>query len=199
MLVQGHAQMNTVRLETRSWARGLCAHWWVLQVRHHQMGRLPPTTGQQGGRSLWFKYPPRAGGTLLCPEPSLDRRARENPVPGSSVQKGTQSKGNRPGAKGEGHQGSEVTAFAGDSPGRREVSILGGWPSQAQTPSVESRLLLTSSHCWMWCWPHRQCPGNRAAGHSSQGHPLLPPASRGGQRSGPARASQRAAGTDTTQ
>lgn len=161
-------------------------------------GKTAPRKGQQGGRSLWFKYPPRAGGASLCPEPSLDRRARENPVPGSSIQKGTQSKGNRPGAEGKGHQGSEVTAFAGDSPGR-EVSTLGGRPSPAQAPSAESRLLLTSSHCWTWYWPHRQCPGNRAADHSSQEHPPLPPASRDGQRSGPGRASRRAAVTDTTQ
>ena len=59
--------------------------------------------------------------------------------------------------------------------------------------------LLTSSRCWTWCWPHRPCPGRRAADHSSPGCPPQPPSSRGGQRSGPARASQRAAGTDTTE
>lgn len=74
--------------------------------------------------------------------------------------------------------------------------VRAGGPSG---PRGQSQALLTSSHCWRWCWPRRRCPVRRAAGRSSLGCPPQPPASRGGQRSGPARAAPRAAGTDTTE
>lgn len=98
------------------------------QTRSH--GKAASWT-QQHCRGLWFKYPPKAGGTSLCPEQSLDRRARENPVLWSSVQKGTQSKGNRPGAKGRGHQESEVTAVQEESGSRSLYSREPSPSSQA--------------------------------------------------------------------
>ena len=109
----------------------------------------------------------------------------------SSVRKGTQSKGNGLVPKAKVTRGQ-----------RSLLSKRSRQPGQGRGPSCprgQAQALLTSSHCWRWYWPHRRCRGRRAAGRSCLQCPPRPPASRGGQRSGPARAAPRAAGTDTTE
>jgi hypothetical protein len=96
---------------------------------------------EQQGRDLWFKYPPRAG-PCLARSHLWTEELKKTQALWSSVQKGTQSKGNRPGAESKGHQGSEVTAFAADIPGRK-CSILGErWLGRAQAPSPPHKLSL---------------------------------------------------------
>lgn len=109
----------------------------------------------------------------------------------SSVGKGTQSKGNGLVPKAKVTRGQRsLLSQRSRQPGQGRGSLR---------PRRQAQALLTSSHCWRWCWPRRQYPGRRAAGHSSLGCPPRPPASRGGQKSGPARAAPRAAETDTTE
>lgn len=83
-----------------------------------QLVRKAASKMQQQGRGLWFKYPPKAGRPCLARSHLWTEELKKTQALWSSVQKGTQSKGNRPGAESKGHQGSEVTAFAGDIPGR---------------------------------------------------------------------------------
>lgn len=96
----------------------------VLHVRHSWSGRLPPRCSSRIGVS-GSSIHPRQAGPCLARSHLWTEELKKTQALWSSVQKGTQSKGNRPGAESKGHQGSEVTAFAGDIPGR-ECSILGG-------------------------------------------------------------------------
>lgn len=81
----------------------------VLQARLGHTGRLPPRPSSTAGVSSPSMNPLQVGPRFTQSSLWTD------PVLWSSVQKGTQSKGNRPGAKGRGHQGSEVTALQEES------------------------------------------------------------------------------------
>lgn len=121
----------------------------------------------------------------------------QKPAPGEQRSKRHSKQRKRPSAKGQGHQGSEVTAVSSRQPEEdkpRGADGLGG----PFAPKGRAQSLLTSSRCWRWCWPRRPRPGRRAGGHSSRGRPRRSSASRGARRSGPARAAPRAAGTGTT-
>lgn len=152
-------------------------------------GAGPPGSTGQG---VWVSTHPRRP----PPPESLDRQLRNQPRE-SSVRKGTQSKGNGPSAKGQGHQGSEVTAVSSRQPEEDKPCGADGVGGPF-APKGRAQSLLTSSRCWRWCWPRRPRPGRRAGGHSSRGRPRRSSASRGARRSGPARAAPRAAGTGTT-
>lgn len=94
------------RWEVGTWSQRLPP---VLQARHSHVGRLPPGPSSTVGVSRASIHPTQVGPRFAQSHLWTD------PVLWSSVQKGTQSKGNKAGAKGRGHQGSEVTALQEES------------------------------------------------------------------------------------
>lgn len=105
-----HAQRNTVRLEGGSGTTG-CSQSTQL------VGKAVSKMEQQG-RDLWFKDPPRAGRTCFAHSQSLDRRAQENPGPVEQRSKRHSKQRKQAWCHDQRSPGSEVTAFAGDIPGR---------------------------------------------------------------------------------
>lgn len=158
---------------------------------------------QQRGRAGWEKslvqVSTQGRQDLALPGAIFGQKSSRKPSPREQRSKRHSKQRKQARCQGQRSPGVRGHCFCRRQPRQKKSQYSGRLAKPSSDPTMESRLLLTSSHCWTWCWPHRQCPGNRAAGHSFQGHPPLPPASRGGQRSGPARASRKAAGTDTTQ
>lgn len=171
----------------------------ALLVQHGRRGGAAGAARERDG--LGSRTGPGQAGPGLDPSVIGRTELEKTKSRESSVRKGTQSKGTgrcqrqrSPGVRDRCFR-KEQRAQAEGLHGRARE---GRDPSGSHEPSAGP--LLTSSRCWRWCWRRRRCPGRRAAGHGSLGcPPPLPPASRGGQRSGPARAAPRAAGTDTTE
>lgn len=116
------------------------------------------TLGQEGclkmeqqGRVSGSSIHPGQAGPCLARSHLWTEELKKTQALWSSVQKGTQSKGNRPGAESKGHQGSEVTAFAGDIPGRKcSFWERAGWaeprpPVWSPGPSSSSQALTAGS------------------------------------------------------
>lgn len=124
LLVHRHAQTNT---EGQGWVREVGTRDPVPgetrpQDRECSWSNLVRWGGTEGRQhclpeaqdrdSLGVRHPPRTGGTSLRLEVFGQTELENTKSRESSVRKGTQSKGNRPGAKGKGHQELEVTAFS---------------------------------------------------------------------------------------
>lgn len=163
---------------------------WPSVVRWEVRGRaLPEAQGREPGSAPTLETAASTrvfGQTAQKPAPGEQRSKRH-----SKQRKRAQCQRSRsPGVRG--HCCLQQTARGGQA-------LQGGAGRVVPlAPKGGAQSLLTSSRCWRWCWPRRPHPGRRAGGHSFQGRPRRPSASRGARRSGPARAAPRAAGTGTT-
>lgn len=83
MLVQGHAQMNTVRLETRRWA---------LRVRHHRMGRPPPARGSRVGEVSGSSIHPGQAGPHFAPSHLWTEKLEKTQSQGVAFKKALKAK-----------------------------------------------------------------------------------------------------------
>lgn len=113
-------------------------HHRALHVKH--LVRKAASKMEQQSRGLWFKYPPRAGGTLLSPQPSLDRRAQENPGPVEQRSKRHSKQRKQARCREQRSPGVRGHCFCRRHP-RQKVFIMGGLTGLSPGPSSSSQAL----------------------------------------------------------
>lgn len=102
---------------------------WRWAPCQTQLVRKAASKMQQQGRGLWFKYPPKAGRTLLSPQPSLDRRAQENPGPVEQRSKRHSKQRKQARCREQRSPGVRGHCFCRRHPRQRTFILGGGWLS----------------------------------------------------------------------